>query len=60
MKLLPCAVKRIDNSANNGEILLFFGSMIAIITSVYNYGIIHLRTNKINKTIPWEVDLKLI
>ena len=56
--LLPRGVIRVENSANNGEILIILVSLIAMIAygpaSWYNL----LEDQKIIKTIPWEVDLK--
>ena len=60
-KLLLSEVIRIDNLANNGGILLkfWFVDNYLLLWSVTS-STVKLEDQIVNKTIPWEVDLKLI
>ncbi len=58
--LLLFAVRRIENSANNGETLIIFVPLIAIVVIGLAIMVQLLEDQKLFKTIPWEVDLQLI
>jgi len=49
-----------DNAANNGGILIFLDPLITIIVFGPLIIVQLLEDQRLFKTIPWEVDLKLI
>lgn len=56
-KLLLRGVIRVENVAHNGEVFIGFAGVKHVVIGPDQRGTIYLRTSKITKIIPWEVDL---